>query len=94
MSKKKFKPRRDGICCRCKKRKSITSDGRFCGSCLRKIIFYMNPNTRSYIGSERLDRKDADVSCFNCELIDFDADCSLGGKPNNDSWFPFIDGQH
>jgi hypothetical protein len=90
----KFISRPDGICCSCRKRKSVTADGRFCLRCLREIIRYENFVPRSYIGSERLDRNEIDVSRFDCELIDFDADCSLGGKPNFDSWFPLIDGQY
>jgi hypothetical protein len=90
----KFNSVSDGVCCRCRKRKSVTSDNRFCLRCLRKIIRSENPVLRTYIGSEQLDRKEMNLNRFDCELIDFDADCSLGGRPNYDSWFPLLDGQY
>jgi hypothetical protein len=90
----KFNVSSGAVCCSCRKRKSVTADNRFCLRCIRKIIRYENPNLRSYIGSEKLDRKEMNITSFDCELIDFDADCSLGGRPNFDSWFPLIDGQY
>ncbi|MDR2761475.1 MAG: hypothetical protein LBB88_02605 [Planctomycetaceae bacterium] len=90
----KFVARSDGVCCRCGCRKAVTSDNRFCLRCLRKIIRNSTPNPRTYIGSEQLDRCELDVRRFDCEIIDFDSDCSLGGRPNFDSWFPVIDEQY
>jgi hypothetical protein len=91
---KNFIPRSDEHCVYCGKRKAITFDKLFCRKCLRRLIRQTTPKPRTYIGSERLDRMEWDTQRFDCEIIDFDADVSLGGQPNYDSWFPPIDGQY
>jgi ribosomal protein S14 len=84
-----YKACRNGRCCRCGKRHAITRDGLFCRKCLRKIIRKLTPDLKTYIGSENLDRKEWNQDRFDRSgIIDFDAEYSLGGKPDYDAWFP------
>jgi predicted amidophosphoribosyltransferase len=51
--------REDGKCCRCNKRLAATRDGRFCRSCLRKVINDLSPDVRdlSRENTEQIGRK-------------------------------------
>jgi hypothetical protein len=89
MPTKTYKPRPDGFCCHCGEREATTYDKLFCKKCLRRLIRQSTPNPRTYVGSERLDRKELRPDRFDrAGMVDFDAECSLGGKPDYDAWFP------
>ena len=36
--------RADGLCCRCRRRATVTRDGLYCGDCLRAVVREMTPD--------------------------------------------------
>ena len=75
----------DNTCIECDTRAAVTTDGLYCRKCLRRKIAHDNPIPKRR-SAEHLDRRDYEGHAFDCELVDFDAECGLGGRPDYDAW--------
>jgi len=51
-------PRRDGVCCSCGQKPAVTKDGRFCKSCLKKVIAHDTPMVGCYPKSRADDKRE------------------------------------
>lgn len=43
-------PRPDGVCCGCRTRAAVTTDGRFCRPCLRGVVASLTPDPGAFPG--------------------------------------------
>ena len=85
---KKYQARSDGKCSICETSKAVTCDKLFCRRCFRKLLDEEYRPVRTYVGSERLDRKQFEHDRFDrAEIVDTDAEYGLGGRPDYDAWF-------
>ena len=87
MTTKTYTARPDKKCCVCETAEAETRGDLFCISCLYDLTRRDNQPVRTYLDYERVGRKELDQSRFDWDYTDFDAECSLGGKPDYDAWF-------
>jgi hypothetical protein len=89
MATKFKKKHRHGTCRRCGMRNVIIDEKCLCNRCFPIVLRNANRVGRTYLDAEHLDRREWSEDRFlRSGIIDFDAECSLGGFPDDDTWFP------
>ncbi|MDR1140610.1 MAG: hypothetical protein LBL62_02890 [Planctomycetaceae bacterium] len=89
MATKFKKKHRHGTCRRCGKRNVMIDEKSLCNKCFPVVLRNANCEGRTYLEAEHLDRKEwAENRFLRSGIVDFDAECSLGGFPDEDTWFP------
>jgi hypothetical protein len=86
----KFKKKHHrGTCRRCGKRNVIIDEKCLCNKCFPIVLRNANHVGRTYLDAESLDRREWSEDRFlRSGIVDFDAECSLGGCSDDDTWFP------
>jgi ribosomal protein L37E len=89
MATKLKKKHHHGTCRRCGKSNVMIDEKCLCNKCFPIVLRNANRVGRTYLDVEYLDRREWSENRFlRSGIIDFDAECSLGGFPDDDSWFP------